>query len=953
MTASRPAAGRRRSMLADITPPRLYIFVPALMSVGFVFWVSALLRDQLDRRRVHTLERRARQAGRATAAIIRGDRPDVVTESRVRDNRRLNLIAALLLAVLSLYVLIGAIGNYTRPGGYVHDVAWVLAVSTIMAATFAAIGLAFALVSLQSPNLSPLARRIVAHTPIAAETEVDAAGSRPSVRLTGTLIVTAGFAALFAMVVGSSRGFLSRFDDPVLDAATDADWLAGLSHIDLLGSSLFAVVAAALLGIASFRCRALVIAYPAALVSGFVFSNLLKALVERERPPEGPLGGEFDSFPSGHLIMVTVLVGLLPLTLAVMAHSTRFVRPARVLAAVAIVVAAMHRVHNESHWPTDVIGAVLIGASIVLAVEWALAHREWHRRCSSCPWAPEPIVGARHGGTIPMHVDTAKLLGWTSHLAAAAVAVVLAVLSFTRGIPADPDGILLDETLQRPLQLGLAGMVSIGTLLSVRWPPLGAVMLALSGAGLGVFASLQYEPTIALAVTAVVMAPAVLLWLSWQHRRRPGEIGALALITLTLLGATWVGSSLVYASIFGPTHEDSDAVRLPVDHVEWVWLGGLGPESIVATARLDDDDSSARLVVTSGADVWQTPARTPTEADLVRFEVDGLDPDRTYDYVIEVDGDPDGGRGRGSFRTPASGPASFRVVAASCARVDSNAAVFDAMAAEDPLLYLALGDLHYSNISRNDVGAFRVANDRMLTQPGQAALYRDVPVSYVWDDHDYGPNDSDAGSPSRDAARQAFREEVPSHRLVSDDGAIHRAYTIGRVRFVVTDTRSERADGSMLGAEQLAWLQDELTSASRTHALVIWMNPSPWIGEASSTGDGWSGYAEERRQIADTLAAAEVDNLLMVSGDAHMLAFDDGSNSGYATDGSPGFPVFHAAALDRPGSVKGGPYSGGAFPGFGQYGVIDISDDGKTIEVELIGKNWKGEVLLREHLEWS
>ena len=107
------------------------------------------------------------------------------------------------------------------------------------------------------------------------------------------------------------------------------------------------------------------------------------------------------------------------------------------------------------------------------------------------------------------------------------------------------------------------------------------------------------------------------------------------------------------------------------------------------------------------------------------------------------------------------------------------------------------------------------------------------------------------------------------------------------------------------------------------------MNPSPWIGEANPSGDGWAGFADERRHIADVLADADVDNLLMVSGDAHMLGFDDGSNSGYATDGSPGFAVFHTAALDRPGNVKGGPYSGGAFPGFGQYGVIDVHDDGR------------------------
>ena len=950
MSPRRPSARRSPSLLVDMTPPRLFIFVPALMSVGFVFWLSALVRDQLDRRRVHTIERRAEEAGRASAAIVRGT-PSTPAASSPSDYRRLNLLAAVLFGGLSLYVAIGAIGNYTRPDGYVHDIGWLLALSLVVAASFAGIGIAFAMVSLQWPHLSPRARRIVARTPIAPGPP-GGSGARPSERLTGTFVVTAGIAAVFAMLVGSSRGFLSRLDEPLLDAATDAEWLGTLSRLDLLGSSLFVVVAAALLGIASLRCRALVIAYPVAVAVAFVIGNLLRVLVERGRPPEGPYGGSFDSFPSGHLIMVTILAGLLPLTLAVMSHSTRLVRATRVLAAVAVVLAAAHRIHSEAHWPSDAIGGVLIGASIVLAVEWAIAHEDWHRRCRSCPWAPDPDAAAIRGGTVPMHLDTARVLGWSSHLAAAGVAVALAALSFTRGIPSDPEGILLDRAVQRPLQLGLAGVVSVGALVSWRWPPVGAVLLAMAGAGLGVLASLQYEPTIALAMTAIVLVPAVLLWLSWQHRRPPGEIAALAGVTLAVLATSWVGASIVYASIFGPTHPDSVVERVAVDRVEWVWLGNLGAETISVTARLDDDHT-ARLLVMLGDETWHSPVQMPTEADVVRFDIDGLRPDETYEYVIEVDGRPDRGRGRGTFRTPAAGPASFRLVAASCARVDSNGAVFDAMAAEDPLLYLALGDLHYGNISENDVDAFRVAYDRMLTQPGPAALYRDVPVSYVWDDHDYGPNDSDAASPSRDAAREAFRGSVPSHPLVSDDGAIHRAYTIGRVRFVVTDNRSERSDGSMLGAEQLAWLEDELVSASRSHALIIWMNSTPWIGAASPSGDGWSGFAEERRHIADTLAQAEVDNLLMVSGDAHMLAFDDGTDSGYATDGSPGFPVFHAAALDRPGNVKGGPYSGGALPGFGQYGVIDIRDDGETIEVELTGKNWKGEVLLSAQLEWS
>ncbi len=104
---------------------------------------------------------------------------------------------------------------------------------------------------------------------------------------------------------------------------------------------------------------------------------------------------------------------------------------------------------------------------------------------------------------------------------------------------------------------------------------------------------------------------------------------------------------------------------------------------------------------------------------------------------------------------------------------------------------------------------------------------------------------------------------------------------------------------------------------------------------------------DERRLIADALSVAGVDNLVMISGDAHMVSIDDGLNSGYSSDGSPGFPVLHAAALDRPGSMKGGPYSHGAIAGSGQFGRIEIDDDGgDVVTVRLSAHNWEGEELL-------
>jgi phosphodiesterase/alkaline phosphatase D-like protein len=111
--------------------------------------------------------------------------------------------------------------------------------------------------------------------------------------------------------------------------------------------------------------------------------------------------------------------------------------------------------------------------------------------------------------------------------------------------------------------------------------------------------------------------------------------------------------------------------------------------------------------------------------------------------------------------------------------------------------------------------------------------------------------------------------------------------------------------------------------------------------------DHWGGYATERARIADLISAIEIQGLLMVAGDAHMLAIDDGSNTQFSAVGETSFPLLHAAALDRPGSVKGGPYSEGVFPGGGQFATIEIRDTGSDeIAVTLTGLDWTGATLV-------
>jgi hypothetical protein len=78
-----------------------------------------------------------------------------------------------------------------------------------------------------------------------------------------------------------------------------------------------------------------------------------------------------------------------------------------------------------------------------------------------------------------------------------------------------------------------------------------------------------------------------------------------------------------------------------------------------------------------------------------------------------------------------------------------------------------------------------------------------------------------------------------------------------------------------------------------------------------------------------------------------MVAADDGTNTDHSGTGGAGFPLLHAAALDSLSDVKGGPYSEGTFPGAGQFGTVTVHDTGgDTVDVELAGRDWRGEVLV-------
>jgi phosphodiesterase/alkaline phosphatase D-like protein len=391
----------------------------------------------------------------------------------------------------------------------------------------------------------------------------------------------------------------------------------------------------------------------------------------------------------------------------------------------------------------------------------------------------------------------------------------------------------------------------------------------------------------------------------------------------------------------------------PAGGVRWVWSGGVTARSAVVKARVHRAGIPVRLVVIRGGDPAAMPQVHDMRADdsgIAGFELEGLEPATRYRYRADVDG---GAALTGTFRTFGDGPWSFRLAFASCAETGSASSVFDAIRTTQPDLFIHMGDFHYEDIAAADVGRFRRAFDAVMASPTQSRLYRSVPIAYMWDDHDYGGNNSDGSSASRPAVLAVYRQFVP-HYPLNGDGltGIHQAFTIGRVRVIMTDERSQRTSSraglrtrSMLGASQLQWLKAQLSAASSA-PLVVWVNTVPWIAKAGSFSDNWGSYAAEREDIANHINRLGLTRrIVMLSGDAHMVAIDDGTHSYYATGTGrtgPGFVVMHAAPLDQSTSEKGGPYSHGPSRQRGQFGLLQLADDGRALKVELSGRDKAG-----------
>ncbi len=262
--------------------------------------------------------------------------------------------------------------------------------------------------------------------------------------------------------------------------------------------------------------------------------------------------------------------------------------------------------------------------------------------------------------------------------------------------------------------------------------------------------------------------------------------------------------------------------------------------------------------------------RLEPETPVFRHTFTGLAPATDYRYRI---GPAGGEMTDGHFTTaPELGkPARFRFALTSCmdAKGFPVQPAWDAVLEREPDFHLMIGDNVYANSTRYDVLLKHHLKQRAV--PNFARLLATTPNWAIWDDHDFGPNDSHAATPGKEESLRAFRHlwANPSYGTPDTPGVFH-SFAWADVDFFMLDDRYHRVEEKSLnspektqfGEAQLDWLFEGLRRSRATFKIV-----------ATGYDIMSTRYPDETVRVATRIRESKIAGVIFLSGDIHRNEF--------------------------------------------------------------------------------
>jgi alkaline phosphatase D len=262
-----------------------------------------------------------------------------------------------------------------------------------------------------------------------------------------------------------------------------------------------------------------------------------------------------------------------------------------------------------------------------------------------------------------------------------------------------------------------------------------------------------------------------------------------------------------------------------------------------------------------------------------RLRLNGLKPDTPYVVRVSV-AKKAPVELRFRTATPPQNWGKLRFGVGSCLRTQSQP-VWKVAAASKPDLFVFLGDhVYYRRRGKGIADWDRVEwmLERQLkqrTRPEVLSFLRTTPNYSVWDDHDYGPNNSGREFPLRAESRVLHKYLWANPSYGVDGEGVHFSFRRGPVEFFLLDGRSFKEVRRSLpkekrviyGAAQLAWLKTKLRQ-STAPLKVIGSGTQMLLGYPIA--EGWQQAMTEKRAFMSWLNKANLGPVLFLSGDIHV-----------------------------------------------------------------------------------
>ncbi len=234
------------------------------------------------------------------------------------------------------------------------------------------------------------------------------------------------------------------------------------------------------------------------------------------------------------------------------------------------------------------------------------------------------------------------------------------------------------------------------------------------------------------------------------------------------------------------------------------------------------------------------------------------------------------------FTTLKNNPAEFSFLLGSCAfqaqgpgmiLKNGSMEIFDKMAQEESDFMLWLGDNFYYLYGEWN------SNERMHKKQIKTRLDKHLNVFMkttahyqVWDDHDFGPNNSDGTWDRKNESLEICKSYWgnPSFGTAATPGNFCN-FKVGDAEFFLVDDRFHRSppddpSGGMLGGAQFHWLLDALKKSTANFKLIC---IGSQVINTVSPSESWSRYPAEKNEFLKFIVDEKIEGVMLLTGDRH------------------------------------------------------------------------------------